>query len=313
MREDSALWWLMVLGGCLFGVFAIPVLAVGGFWLGLFLLPGLPLAVGVVALLRRAGPWRAHRPDWFSRSVMSGFIASAVMMAAFGIAFGVANLLGHLPPNPNGPHPYVSQVEMAAWLYNLGHNVLIDTSQRYLYVTAGSHLLIGLAAAAVYGRFVEQRIGGPNWMRGLAFAVVPWALSVLVFFPLVGAGLLGLSLGAGPLPLIGNTILHAVYGITLGAVYGPLGDRLPGDEWEDATEVADMQHAEAAAVNGLLLGLLFGLLAGVVSALLLRDTARGPAEANVLGLAVLGSVVGAFAGSFFGLPGGGTPHSPHTR
>ena len=313
MREDSVLWWVAVIAGCLFAALAVPVVAVGGFWLGLLLLPALPLVVGVVVLLRRSGPWGAHRPDWFSRSVMSGFIASAVMMAAFGVAFGMANALGHLPPAMNGAHPYTSQVQMTGWLYNLAHNVLIDASQRYLYVTLGGHLLIGLAGAAAYGRFVEQRLSGPDWMRGLAFAAVPWALSVLVFFPLVGAGLLGLSLGAGPLPFIGNTILHAVYGIALGVVYGPLGDRLPGDEWDETTEAVDMQHSETAAVNGLLAGLLGGLLAGAVSAAAFQDPGRGPEEANVLGLALLGAIVGAFVGSFIGLPGGGAPRSPHLR
>lgn len=52
------------------------------------------------------------------------------------------------------------------------------------------------------------------------FSLIPWAFSLVVFLPLVGGGFLGLGLGAGPLPILGNLLLHAVYGVTLGSVLG---------------------------------------------------------------------------------------------
>ena len=42
---------------------------------------------------------------------------------------------------------------------------------------------------------------------------------MIIFLPLAGGGLLGLGLGAGPLPILGNLLVHLVYGVTLGFLY----------------------------------------------------------------------------------------------
>ena len=54
--------------------------------------------------------------------------------------------------------------------------------------------------------------------------MLPALVSLVVVLPLLGGGLFGLALGAGPLPIIGNVLLHVVYGAILGVVYGPWGD-----------------------------------------------------------------------------------------
>jgi hypothetical protein len=77
------------------------------------------------------------------------------------------------------------------------------------------HLLLGLVWALLYGGIAEpllRRAGQPTWRRGTVFALGPWAFSVTLFLPLTGAGVLVTGVGAGPLPLLGNLMLHLLYG-----------------------------------------------------------------------------------------------------
>src|SRR5207247_9080454 len=89
-----------------------------------------------------------------------------------------------------------------------------------LYSATAVFFLGGLLWAVLYGFVAEPRLSGTSWERGVKFALIPWVLSLVIFLPLVGGGILGMSLGAGPLPLLGNLILHVVYGAILGFVYG---------------------------------------------------------------------------------------------
>ena len=72
-----------------------------------------------------------------------------------------------------------------------------------------------LLLALVYARYVEPRLSGASWWRD-AVRAHPWLLSLIIFLPLMGGGLLGMNIGAGPLPILGNLILHLVYGAVLG-------------------------------------------------------------------------------------------------
>ena len=55
-----------------------------------------------------------------------------------------------------------------------------------------------------------------------------------------GGGLLGMNIGAGPLPILGNLILHLVYGAVLGSAYAEAAE-----DWLDDTDV-DRVNAAAA-------------------------------------------------------------------
>lgn len=286
------------------------LLALSGFALPIALallvpgLGGLYLANRLEKGLEQAPP----RTDWLGRAVLSGFVSGAIMLLAFAGAYGAAQVLSLVM---QGTGSSTTGTQVAAWFFNLAHNVVTDMALGSVYVSAGVHLGLGTLLAVLYGRYAEPRLSGPHWARGLSYALIPWMLSVVVFFPLAGAGWFGLALGAGPLPFLGNLLLHAVYGITLGLMYGPLGDTLPGEEWEaDAEEADDMHHAEAGAAKGIAAGAAFGLLAGAVVAVALPDLNAAPWQADVVGLGLLGSSVGALVGSLLGLPAGATTHQP---
>ncbi|CCF86010.1 conserved membrane hypothetical protein [Nitrolancea hollandica Lb] len=118
------------------------------------------------------------------------------------------------------------------------------------------------------------------------FSLLPWLVSVLVFLPVMGGGVLGLNLGAGPLPLLGNLLLHLGYGVTLGELYA-------------GQEPVDLAYLKPTIVAGILPGLVLGGLVGLLSSSVLAPGAQ-PVMAAVLG-AILGSAGGAILGTFLGL------------
>src|SRR5205085_11758532 len=126
--------------------------------------------------------------------------------------------------------------------------------------------------------------------------VIPWLFSLALFLPLVGGGFLGFALGAGPLPIIGNAILHLVYGATLGMVYGPAGDSVLDGPLHAAAgdDILEGPSSEIGAARGLLIGLGVGVVVGLVSVGVLS-------EAQVLHLNPLSLVVPvALIGAAFG-------------
>jgi hypothetical protein len=170
--------------------------------------------------------------------------------------------------------------------------------------------------ALLYAYVFEPRFQGPDWMRGLVFAFIPWALSLVVFLPIVGGGFFGMAIGAGPLPAIGNLILHLAYGTALGAIYGPLGD-IPADNFARGAphdELAVMEHYEETAARGIVIGALVGAVAGVAGAVLLGPDAR-QAGLGVSSLVLVpivmavGSILGGLWGSISGLAAT-TGHAP---
>lgn len=117
----------------------------------------------------------------------------------------------------------------------------------------------------------------------------------------MGAGPLGLSLGAGPLPILGNLILHLAYGAVLGHVYGPAGERFQ-TESGDASSIGDSQvlaSEQRTMALGVVGGLLLGGVAGWLASAVLGVSGQ-PIVAAVIG-AVAGSLAGAFIASFAGL------------
>ena len=73
--------------------------------------------------------------------------------------------------------------------------------------------------AVLYAAVAEPRLRGSAGVRGLQFALVPWLTSGLLYLPLIGAGFFGLALGAGWLPILGEAVRCAIFGVSLGVLY----------------------------------------------------------------------------------------------
>jgi hypothetical protein len=272
--------------------------------------------------------------DSLSRAVLAGFAASLTMLLMFLVAYNLARLLSAAPtpawPNLERPsiiHPasWVPGSDQAnystdvletprVWLINLTHNRLIDAGLADVYLAAGIYLAGGLLWAVIYS-LVEPRLPGPPWVRGVTFAMIPALVSLVVVLPLLGGGLFGLSLGAGPLPAIGNVLLHVVYGAILGVVYGPFGDLDASTLERPATRDGRQTRTsyEPTAALALLGGLLAGAAIGLVASIMMAGTGVGLLGGSNGGLilwgALLGAVIGLFVGSFLGL-GQSAPRHP---
>lgn len=243
-----------------------------------------------------------RRFDWLPRSVMAGFSAGVIMLVAFFASFVLIRAIAGVELADRR-----GAAEFHMWIRALIDNRVIDLGASSLYLAGVLHLVMGVLVAIVYAYIAEPRLPGPGWVRGMMFALIPWLVSVLVFLPLVGAGWFGVDLGAGPLPALGNLVLHFIYGATLGEIYGPLGDRpadgiierVPGD---DPRVV--MQYERGAAA-GIVIGATIGIVLTAIGLRLVGETGSTelglPWTAWALAGVTVGAAFGGMLGSFAGL------------
>ena len=236
----------------------------------------------------------AQRPDaWEQRAVIAGFIATAVFSMVGILAYSIARAAGRSDHSAN---------LLGQWLYGLSHNVIVTEARDGLYAALLLNVVVGIIWAAIYAGFAEPRLHGPAWQKGLTFAVLPCMLSIVVLFPVLHAGLFGTDLGGGPLPVLGNIVLHMAYGVTLGTIYA-----LDSFGAADANghELSANNAAERGAALGFVGGAIVGGLGGMALGLLSKastDTAiaTGPFQTFFFGT-VLGAVAGLLLGSMRGI------------
>jgi membrane protein DedA with SNARE-associated domain len=86
--------------------------------------------------------------------------------------------------------------------------------------------LVGVAWGAVYAEWVEPHLHYADWLSGIAFALLPLAVALVVVIPLLDAA--GPQLAPlGPLAATSETIRHLIFGVTLGLAYPLRLARLP--------------------------------------------------------------------------------------
>jgi len=221
-----------------------------------------------------------RREDWLPNSLISGFAATFAMTVVILAAYWFARAVG----DENGGR-------VAQWFSALHDNSLTHSTEDSVVFAIALNLVVGIVWALLYGYFGAPSMGGPGWLRGMVFAIAPWLLSIFVFFPIMDAGILGSDLGAGPLSVIGNFLLHMVYGAVLGSLYA-----VDLESWLDNTDV-DL-HANRNAENGAAAGLVIGAPIGLLIAWLVS-----PALDDLFGLpiiALLGTLIGAALGLLIG-------------
>lgn len=228
---------------------------------------------------------RALRRERFGPAVISGFVATTAMAVAALVAYGIALGLGD-----------ARGVLFQRWLFALTHNPVTENVRASLLAVVGLDLAAGIVWALIFAWDANDRlIAFPGWLRGAIFALPPALLSLVVFLPLVGGGVFGTKIGAGPLPVIGNIVLHLIYGAVLGGMFALDGSIGSVGAVDPATETT-LRQAEAGAGWGVLLGALVGGGATLLVSLLVA----GHDAATITGAAIGGAVVGAALGVVFG-------------
>lgn len=250
------------------------------------------------------------RRGWVADAILAGFVGTGASSIALIIAYVSAAAIGR-------PDADIFRY----WLWQLTNNEVVSFSRAVPAISVMVHAALGLAWALLYARFFEWRLRGPGWRRGMTFAVLPWLVSIFALLPaaiLSGFGvgpvnLLEFALSAGWLPIIGNLVLHMVYGAVLGAMYHR-GAGAP-DTSESAPEAyaarieqeQAVQHAEGGAARGIVFGVVVGAVLGAVLAVLIPPQVPGEAQAGwsialAFGGLLAGGAVGAIIGSFAALP-----------
>ncbi|MEZ4522641.1 MAG: DUF6789 family protein [Thermomicrobiales bacterium] len=248
----------------------------------------------------RVRRWLVHDEDinsdiWLRSGIIAGFVATVVMSVVMVAGFLSAGMFA----SENGS-------TAGQWFYGLTHNSLTEDTFDIPLGAYSINLFAGIIWAVVYGAFAETRLSGPGWWRGMKFSILPWMLSLVVFFPIVGAGILGLSLDAGPLPAIGNLILHLAYGATLGIVYAIPEASAPDSVDPDPVSASLLDRGLAA---GLTIGLAIGTIGGAILAVAIGGGSFEPTEIILAGAAA-GVMVGALVGPLVGLESGSAHRSP---
>ena len=88
------------------------------------------------------------------------------------------------------------------------------------------HFIVGvLLWGPLFAAFDATTSNRPRWQKGLMFAVFAWLAMMLIFMPVVGAGLFGWQ--SGFVVPVGMLILHLLYGAVLGIVFQILDERFP--------------------------------------------------------------------------------------
>jgi membrane protein DedA with SNARE-associated domain len=174
---------------------------------------GLALVIAAYLVIRR----RSHltsaapgipEPVRLETALIAGLLATMVTAVVLNLVLSGLALVGQ-------PIPEAALVALAD-----------GVQRRFGAHAAGSVLLVAILLhvgsqllwAILYAHVVRW-LPRPDWLGGLLFALLPLAFSLGVVLPVLGAGLAGLSLGLGLVPLAGELLRHAIYGWCLSSAY----------------------------------------------------------------------------------------------
>ena len=187
---------------------------------------------------RRAAAFRAGRLRKIEAAVLAGLLATVEMATVQVIVLAVFTELPATLPE----RALLAMVSLSA----AGHGILPSP----LTAPVAGLLFVpgGIFWAIVYVLWIEPRLHGPDWLKGMAFSILPTGVSWLVLLPLLGAGPLGLWLDVGPVLVASELVRHAVYGMALGLTYPML---LLARGSAGSTDAVPFQSASSSPRHGL--------------------------------------------------------------
>jgi hypothetical protein len=169
-------------------------------------------------LYRRAAPIRrlplepAREARKLETTALAALLATVQMGLGVNVLLYVLSALGRMAPE----RTLIQLLQEGATRYADGNVV------RFLALVLVVILVLDFGWAVLYTHVAVEILPIPPWLRGLAFSILPLAFSTLVLMPLLGAGPLGLGLGAGLVPFAGEVLRNALFGVGLAASYSLL-------------------------------------------------------------------------------------------
>jgi len=79
-------------------------------------------------------------------------------------------------------------------------------------------MAVGVFWGAVYAEFVEPHVHYPDWVSGMAFALLPLGIALVVVLPVLDGAAPELG-PLGPLAAASEALRHLAYGAALGLIY----------------------------------------------------------------------------------------------
>ena len=161
------------------------------------------------AIARRVEREPAGEVRKIETSALAGFLATIEMVLATNVLLYALGTVGLIAPE----RALLHFLDQAVGRHTAGQEL------RSAALLLAIVLFGGLAWGVVYSHLAVPLLRIPPWLRGLTFSTLPLAFSTLVLMPLLGAGPLGLGLGAGLLPFAGEAVRNALFGVGLAASY----------------------------------------------------------------------------------------------
>ena len=113
----------------------------------------------------------------------------------------------------------LQQLDFAAMLGSLVTNQVAPSVSTPWLLGMLLHFVNGsLIFPVVYALVVYPRLGGPPWLRGVAYGVALWALVQIVVMPLAGLGMFSSATSRPGAALAWSFGTHVLYGAALGAL-----------------------------------------------------------------------------------------------
>ncbi|MBV9897271.1 MAG: DedA family protein [Chloroflexi bacterium] len=216
---------IYVMLGYLFGPVVLDALT--GIHLPFGLLGSLiPLVVLVVWIVRARRGLRlaehteagtADRRHRWRDGAVAGAIATLVSTFALNVLVHLTGDLALLAPGDIVQHAR-ARLAVFAVVRFIGPVLLL--------LAAPAYMAVGIAWGAVYAQWLEPNLHFPDWVSGIAFALLPLTVALVVVLPLLNGA--DPQLGAlGPLAAASETIRHVIFGASLGLIYPLRLARLP--------------------------------------------------------------------------------------
>lgn len=134
-----------------------------------------------------------------SKGMIAGF-AATVVLSMIMIAKGMMGVM-----------PELNVIAMLSTMMNTE-----------LAVGWAAHFMIGIIGWGVgFATVFKILPGSSSVTKGVGFAVAAWLMMMLIVMPMAGAGIFGLNMGMVAPAM--TLMLHAIFGVVLGFVFGRLG------------------------------------------------------------------------------------------